>query len=125
MLAERSVIIATTPGTRSLPVATLCKTPSHALLKSLAIVVPPISVEFDPTFFSTHRSLSESNDLEPVPWFESVRSPGTSKGRHRAQSNSNVDLHPNIARNAGRRICYFPLRLPIDRTRRLPSDRAL
>src|SRR5437762_7842459 len=64
MLAERSVIIATTPGTRSLPVATLCKTPSHALLKSLAIVVPPISVEFDPTFFSTHRSLSESNDLD-------------------------------------------------------------
>src|ERR1700730_3837405 len=38
MLPERLVIIATTPGT---PVAVLCKIPSHALLKSLPIDVPP------------------------------------------------------------------------------------
>src|SRR5262245_60630800 len=42
MLAERSVIIATTPGTRSLPVTTFCKIPSHALFKLLPIDVPPL-----------------------------------------------------------------------------------
>src|SRR5258706_12223240 len=51
MLAERSVIIATTPGTRSLPVATFCKIPSHALFKLLPIEVPPVEVaKFDPGF---------------------------------------------------------------------------
>src|SRR6516225_3513455 len=49
MLAERSVIIATTPGTRSLLVTTLCKTASHALLKLLTIAVPPVEVrQVDP-----------------------------------------------------------------------------
>ena len=37
MLAERLVIIATTPGTRGLPVTTLCKIPSHAPFKLLPI----------------------------------------------------------------------------------------
>src|SRR5262245_21743997 len=49
MLAERSVIIATTPGTRSLPVTTFCKIASHALFKLLFIDVPPIEMtRFDP-----------------------------------------------------------------------------
>src|SRR5262245_24734450 len=42
MLAERSVIIATTPGIRPLPVVTFCKIPSHALFKLLFIDVPPV-----------------------------------------------------------------------------------
>jgi hypothetical protein len=42
MLAERLVIIATTPGTRGFPVATFCKIASHAPLNSLPIAVPPI-----------------------------------------------------------------------------------
>src|ERR1700730_10672948 len=49
MLAERSVIIATTPGTRSLPVTTSCKIPSHALFKLVPIDVPPVEeAKFDP-----------------------------------------------------------------------------
>jgi hypothetical protein len=41
-LSERLVIIATTPGTRGLSVTTLCKIPSHAALKLLAIILPPV-----------------------------------------------------------------------------------
>src|SRR6185312_8135426 len=41
--AERFVIIATTPGTRSLPVTTFCKISSHALFKLLPIDIPPVA----------------------------------------------------------------------------------
>jgi hypothetical protein len=57
MFAERSVTIATTPGTRSLPVVTRCKMLSHALLKSLPIVILPLKLfmldacGFQPTGF--------------------------------------------------------------------------
>src|SRR6516164_5511110 len=84
MLAERSVIIATTPGTRSLPVTTLCKTPSHALLNLLTIAVPPVEVvKFDPLF-----ARQAADDPRGTMWTVALQSEGRPRGRKSRRSRS-------------------------------------
>src|SRR5260370_135732 len=66
MLAERSVIIATTPGTRSLPVTTFCKIPSHALFKLLPIDVSPVA-KFDHMLLGSLLAVHSESQQSPQP----------------------------------------------------------